>query len=438
MSTNKTLGEIPVLVESRKSINKLHWQRRAFQLSVMALLVLIPMSGLFRIDPIQGAFVILGRQIWFSDFGIVFGFWVAVACLLAMLYSVMGTVFCGWACPQNTMSEWANRMTHKLLGKRADISLDGSPMQLSAAKNRTLNWIILILLSAGVSALVALIPLFYFYDPILIWKFVSFQYDPGLAPSLHWIYTVFFLVILVDITMIRHFMCRFMCIYKVWQHTFKTRQTLHVAYDDTRSDECAKCNYCVSSCFLAIDPRKTDVYDTCINCGECITACDTLQARKETGKQGLLKFAMGERQGQSFAYFKTNVNDLFSRVSWTFPIFIIGVLLMAWGFWDYERYHLSAYRADTLQADKILDYRISVANKFYEPTRLYVSIEGLEQDAYTLQNDWVDFDTAGRINVKLSIRPDLPKGLHPILVRVKSEDGWEDSFRLQHFSAGSV
>ncbi len=438
MSSNKTLSEIPVVIESRKPSNKLHWQRRVFQLSVIALLVIIPMSGLFRIDPIQGAFVMLGRQIWFSDFGIVFGFWVAVACLLAMLYSVMGTVFCGWACPQNTMSEWANLMTHKLLGKRADVSLDGTPMQLSSAKNKTLNWTVLIALCAGVSALTALIPLFYFYEPILIWRFVTFQYDPGLAPSLHWIYTVFFLVILVDITMIRHFMCRFMCIYKVWQHTFRTRQTLHVAYDEARSDECAKCNYCVSSCFLDIDPRKTALYDTCINCGECITACDNLQVRKKSGKEGLLKFAMGEQQGQNFEYFKTNRSDLFSRVSWSFPIFILGVVLMTWGFWEYERYHVAAYRADTLQGDKILDYRISVANKFYEPTRLYVEVEGLEPQDYTLETDKVDFDTAGRLNVGLSIIPDLPKGLYRVLVRVKSEDGWEDTFRVHHFSAGNL
>jgi polyferredoxin len=438
MSSNKTLGEIPVVVESRKPGNKLHWQRRAFQLSVLALLVIIPMSGLFRIDPIQGAFVMLGRQIWFSDFGIVFGFWVMVACLLAMLYSMMGTVFCGWACPQNTLSEWANLMTHRLLGKRADLSLDGTPMQLSAAKNKTLNWAILILLCMGVSALMALIPLFYFYQPQLIWKFVTFQHDAGLAPSLHWIYTIFFLVILVDITMIRHFMCRFMCIYKVWQHTFKTRQTLHVAYDDTRANECAKCNYCVSSCFLGIDPRKTDIYDTCINCGECITACNTLQARKHSGKEGLLKFAMGERQGQSFSYFKTNMNDLFSRATWSFPIFLVGLLMVAWGFWDYQRYHIAVYRADTLQGDKIVDYRISVANKFYEPTRLYVAVEGLKQGEYTLQTRQVDFDTAGRINVGLNISPDLPKGLHPVLVHVKSEDGWEDTFRIQHFSSGDV
>ena len=99
-------------------------------------------------------------------------------------------------------------------------------------KNRPLNWLVLIALSAGVAAAVALIPLFYFYEPFLIWKFVTFQHDSGLAPSLHWIYTIFFLVILVDITMIRHFMCRFMCVYKVWQHTFKTKQTLHIAYCD--------------------------------------------------------------------------------------------------------------------------------------------------------------------------------------------------------------
>lgn len=440
MSSKKSLADIPVVVEGqspgRRPSQKLHWQRRAFQYSVLALLMIIPLSGLFRIDPIQGAFVVLDRQIWFSDFSIVFGFWIIFACLLAMLYSVMGTVFCGWACPQNTMSEWANNLTFKLLGKRAEVSLDGTPMQISHVKNRPINWLILFVLSALVSALLALIPLFYFYEPALIWKFVTFQHDPGLAPSLHWIYTVFFLVILVDITMIRHFMCRFMCIYKVWQHTFKTRQTLHIAYDESRKEECEKCNYCVTSCFLAIDPRKTDIYDTCINCGECVTACENLHARK--GGETLLRFAMGERQGSgSNAEFKTNVHNLFSRVTWSFPFLILGVVMFVWGLVSYERYHFAVYRDDTLQGAQILDYRISMANKFYEPARLHIEVEGLENDHYTLESDRVEFDTAGRINVELKISPDLAKGLHPVLVRVKSEDGWEESFRVQHFSGGA-
>ncbi len=436
MKSNKSLTDIPVVVESAKLSHKLHWQRRAVQYSVMLLLAVVPLSGLLRIDPIQGAFVIFDRQIWFSDFGMVFGIWVALASVLAMLYSLAGTIVCGWACPQNTLSEWANAMTFKLLGKRAEVSLDGSPMQLSSAKNSALNWTILLVLSALVSGAVALIPLLYFYEPSLIWKFISFQYDPRLAPSLHWIYMIFFLIIFVDITMIRHFMCRFMCIYKVWQHTFKTKQSLHIAYDEERSDECSKCNYCNSSCFLGIDPRQTDVYDTCINCGECVEACENLQRRKSTAKPGLLRFAMGERQGQDFTEFKTNVTDLFSRATWAFPVFVLGIGMMVWGAFDYERYHISAYRSDTLQGSEILDYRISVANKFYQPTHLDLSIEGLPEGSYTLETSRVDFQTAGRINVSLSISPGLPKGLHPVLVRVKSDDGWEESFRVQHLSIG--
>ncbi len=436
MSCNNTLNEIPVVVESRKPSYKLHWQRRGFQFFVLAMSLIIPMSGLFRIDPIQGAFVMLDRQIWFSNFGIVFGFWMVLAGLLVMLYSTLGTVFCGWVCPQNTISEWANQLTHKLLGKRADLSIDGTPMKLSMAKNKPLNWLVLTLILVFISAVIALIPLFYFYEPILIWKFISFQHDPGLAPSLHWIYMVFFLIVVVDITMIRHFMCRFMCIYKIWQHTFRTKQSLHIAYDNSRADECEKCNFCVSSCFLAIDPRQTDVYDTCVNCGECVEACNNLQARKQTGKNGLLKFAMGEQQGQNFANFKTNRNDLFARMSWVAPILLIGSLLMVWGVWDYQRYHVAADRADVMKADMIRDYRISVANKFYEPTRLHVAVEGLAPEFYTLQTDTVNFETAGRINVALNINPELPKGLYRVLVRVKSEDGWEDTFHIQHFSAG--
>ncbi len=435
MSANKALGKIPVVVESPKPTRRLHWQRRAFQFSVLLLAVLIPVTGLFRIDPIQGAFMVLGRQIWFSDFSIVFGLWIVIACALAMLYSVAGTVFCGWACPQNTLSEWANLMTFKLLGKRAELSLDGTPMRVAPAKNKFLNWLILVALFVLVSAVMALIPLLYFYEPEVIWKFMTFQHDARLAPSLHWIYTVFFLVILIDITMIRHFMCRFMCIYKVWQHTFKTRHTLHIDYDESRAAECEKCNYCVSSCFLGIDPRKTDLYDTCINCGECVTACHNLHARKGEGSS-LLKFAMGERKHDSDVAFKTNLNSLFARVRWVLPIMLLGVIMMVWGLVGYERYHVAVYRADTLQGDQILDYRISVANKYYEPAEVDLKVEGLDEGSYTLARDRVEFDTAGRINVELSLSPDLAKGLHPFLVRAKTADGWEETFRVHHYSAG--
>ncbi|HQT25885.1 MAG TPA: 4Fe-4S binding protein, partial [Burkholderiales bacterium] len=138
------LSKIPVkVIGTAKPGMKLHLARRAVQIGIIALAILIPASGLFRIDPVAGAFVVLNRQIWFSDFFLMFGLWIMVATSAVMLYSVAGTVFCGWACPQNTMAEWANHMTRKLLGKHAEVSLEGNAPIVAASKKKALNWIIL-------------------------------------------------------------------------------------------------------------------------------------------------------------------------------------------------------------------------------------------------------------------------------------------------------
>jgi polyferredoxin len=222
-----------------------------------------------------------------------------LACAMVMLYSTAGTVFCGWVCPQNTLAEWANNLTHKLLGKRANVSLEGDSPIVALAKNKLTNWLLLGSAFLAAAMFFALIPLFYFYPPDQVWSFVTFRSDARLASSLHYIYSICVLIIFLDIAVIRHFWCRFSCIYRVWQHSFKTKQTLHVAYDRSRADECARCNYCVSACFIDLDPRQTAVYDSCINCGECIDACDRLHAKQAI--PGLLRFEVRERSVRQYS-----------------------------------------------------------------------------------------------------------------------------------------
>jgi polyferredoxin len=431
MSGQNSLGSIPVVIEPSKASLKRHWQRRAFQLSFIAALILIPVTGLLRIDPIAGAFVVLDRQIWWSDFFIVFGLWVLIASSLVLVYSAVGTAFCGWACPQNTLSEWANQMTQKLLGKRAEIELDGSKMQIAAKKNKWLNWLVLSGLILAASMGFALIPLLYFYSPEVIWSFVTFQDDQRLAASLHYIYFIFVLITFIDVAFIRHFWCRFMCIYKVWQHGFKTKQTLHIAYDESRIAECAKCNYCVRACFIGIDPRKTNEYDTCINCGECITACDNLHAKKN--QSGLLTFKIGDQKATKFAMLSMRLSSLSSRVHWTLPFAGLGLAMFVWGVINYDPYHLAVYRADTLHGTEIRDYRVAVSNKMYGSAKVTVNIAGLKPDQYRLSEQIVQFEQAGRIDLQLHINAQLPKGIHSFLVQVESADGWKDSYRVQHF-----
>jgi len=434
MTTNSSFKQIPVRIAPKPADNRLHWMRRASQWGFVILAILVPVSGLFRIDPIAGAFVVLDRQIWWSDFFLVFGCWMVLASLLVVAYSSIGTAFCGWACPQNSLAEWANHMTRRLLGRRAEVSLGGEKMQVAGTKNRLLNWVLLTILLLLPSMLFALVPLFYFYEPDVILSFIIFRDDARLAPSLHYIFLIFTLVFFVDTAFIRHFWCRFMCVYKIWQHGFKTRQTLHVAYDKSRAEECAKCNLCRTACFIDIDPKDTDVYDTCINCGECISACNILQARK--GKPGLLSFRIGVHEGAApNRRWHSSLGGLSERLRWTTLLIAMGGFMFIWGLVSYQPYHLAVYRADVEKADHIQDYRVAVSRKLYKDASVRIEVQGLPEGSYILSQSRAEFDSVGRIDINLHVKDVLPPGIHGVLVKAVADDGWQDSFRVQHFVA---
>jgi len=425
MSSNDSLSNIPITVEPNNSGMSFHWRRRLVQFLFIAIAVIIPVSGLLRIDLVTGAFVVLDRQIWWADFFLIFGLWMLLASSLVMLYSTVGTAFCGWACPQNTLSEIANDWTYRLLGKRADLSVAGEQMKVASSKDRFVNWLLLGLIFLAMSMILAFIPLLYFYPPDVIWSFIIFRDDERLADSLHYIYFISMLVVLVDVCFIRHFWCRFMCVYRVWQHGFKTHQTLKLAYDETRSAQCEKCNYCSTVCFIGLDPCNTDMYDSCINCGECVDACNTLQAKK--GEKGLLSFVKGSTNKQR------NLASMSLRMRWTLPFSVLGLGMFIWGLVSYEYYHLAVYRADQQYATVISDYRIAVSNKLYRNAELKVSIEGFPEENYTLSDNVARFDSAGRIDLMIHMESNIPPGLHSFLVHVNSMDGWHDVYRVQHF-----
>lgn len=432
---SRSLQDIPVHIETAQPYRGLHWQRRAVQTLTIVLLLLIPLSGLFRIDPVDGAFVVLDRQVWFSDFDIVAGLWLAVSCSLILTYSMLGTAFCGWSCPQNTLAEWANMMTRKWLGKRAEVNLDGGPMRVSSGKNKAVNWLFLGILFVIVSMIAALVPLFYFYPPDVIWSFVSFRADDRLAPSIYWIYTIFALIMFLNVAFIRHFWCRFMCIYRVWQHSFKTRETLRIAYEPGHADECEHCNFCVTACIVEIDPRRTDTYDSCINCGECINACNQIRKARKTGTS-LLRFEAGLKENDQRIRAGKNVGSIVSRSRWALLLAAFGIVMFVWGIVHYQPHHFSVYRADTMHGGSPQEYRINIANKLYRPVRFSVSVEGLDSNSYQLSKRALTMPGTGRTDLQLRISKNLSKGLHSFLVRVQADDGWHDTFRVQHFSPG--
>ena len=432
MRSESTFKQIPIVHQTTRSID-LAWTRAAFRIGFITVLILVPLSGLFRID-VSSGFIILGHQIWFSDFAIVFGFWLSAACLLIMLYSSMGNVFCGWLCPQNTVSTWANKITSRLLGKRALLNWGDEPKteRVSSGKNKWSNWSLLGIRMLFTALFFAMIPMLYFFPPSAIWSFVTFQEDPRLAGSLYWIYTVFVFITFANIAVVRHYICRYMCIYRMWQYLFKTRDTLHIEYDAARNEDCVTCNFCEITCPVDIDPRNTLTYDSCINCGECITACNNIH--KKEGVKGLLSFKFGPRKGKRASNNTMRLSSLLRRASWVAPVFIFALSLLSWGIINYDPYHLSVYRAEMLNARQIQDYRINVSNKSYHPAAVSIQVEGLPEGSYSLDNRQLLFQTADRKDLNLHVNENLPDGLYTIIVRANSDDGWQQSLSIQHFT----
>ncbi len=433
LNAQEQLNRIPVMQEHVPGAQSVRGWRRASQYLVIMLLVLIPVSGLFRIDPMVGAFRLLDYQVWFADIFIVMGFWMMAATGLIFMYSWAGSVFCGWICPQNTVSEWANALTARLLGRRAlMMDVSGLKMQVARRKDVWLNKIILALAFLLVSMLIAIIPLLYFFEPAVIWSFLILQPAPE-AESLLWIYIVCILVVLVNVTVMRHLVCKYMCIYRVWQHSFKTRGTLHIAYDESRTDHCLNCSYCEDSCFLDIDPRQTEVFDSCINCGDCVAACDELHSKsKKMQGPGLLSFSFGEPEAG-----KSNLGSLLSRTKAASTGTLIGGLFFVLGVMSYQPYALVVDRADLMTGMTVFDYRINLANKRYQPAQMHLSIEGMPASMYRLEKDEVSWLTTGRQDIMLHFSPEIKKGLHRVTVLAESDDGWKDSFEVIYYAQGS-
>lgn len=417
-----------------------HHRRRLAQVLALVVIVLIPLTGLFRIDARAGAMVIFERQIWFSDFFLVFGVWIFLATMMVFLYSLAGTAFCGWVCPQNTTAEWANYLTRQLLGKRAEVSLDGAPVRVTLSKQRVLNWLLLALSFIAAAMVMSLVPLLYFFPPHVVWSFVSLAQDQDLPGSIYWIYTVFVLICLLDVTVLRHFWCRFICIYRVWQHSFKTRQTLHIAFDASRSADCATCHYCVTQCFIELDPRSTDVFDSCINCGECVDACNRMHAKQ--GKPGLLRFEFGARTPQTIVSAAANTSaqrnneySLLGRTRWTLPFTALGALLFMWGLWHYQSFHLAVDHDRDAALLSGSQYQIAIANKRYQPGQVHLSVSGLAASDYQLDATDLSLQPVEHRTVHLRLSPQLPHGLYRIIVRADSPDGWHDEMPIQHLSS---
>ncbi len=204
-------------------------------------------------------------------------FSLALTFFFLLITMLLGRVWCGWLCPQTTLTDLAEWFASRLgINTRKS---QGSP---GVVKKLTLHCAYLLL-----AFLVSANLLWYFIEPL--------DFLTGLASGqLHyatWICLVLVtLIIYLDLALVRRLMCSEFCPYGRFQTVLADQATLNLHLPSSELERCIKCNSCVRVCPMQIDIR--DGYQVqCINCGRCLDACRQVMSKRN--QPGLISYSFG-------------------------------------------------------------------------------------------------------------------------------------------------
>ncbi len=366
--------------------------RRLVQWALAILFLAAPALDLWRLDVINGRIYLFGRSLpWGQGYHFLL-FVLAVAFGVLLMNLVVGRVFCSWACPQNSASELADWLVAGRYG------LIGS------------------LLLPIVSVILGLATLMYFVPPrLVISQFLGSQ--PPLPLVLFAL--VLSLLIYMNISRIRHLYCRWACPYGLLQTGLSVPGALRVLYPRDQADPafCHECRACVEKCYMDINPMRLR-HDACLNCGDCLSACEAARAR--AGQPRILAFSFGPRGNGSLLRALADPRALVALV-----IFAVAIWVPVQG--------VMAPQADFSVTRHPAHYLIdedgrTVGNQFLvylsldrgSPRTFELTIDGLPA---SLEPDVITVVPGQNRTVPLRIRPTmkLPPGSYPFRIQAVSQ-----------------
>jgi len=256
--------------------------RRTFQWLTTLIIILLPWIqpggvSLVRIDIPSLSLHLFGQVLRIQELYLLLLFILAAGAAFLFITLIFGRLWCGWACPQTTLTdlaEWlAGRLKLKILANR----LQGALIQKFIA-----HFCYLLL-----ALLVAANLLWYFIEPQ---RFLSSLFTGTLHVGVFITFVVMTTIIYLDLALIRRLMCREFCPYGRIQSSFVDSATLTLHLPEQEKPRCIRCNSCVRTCPMGIDIRNGYQIE-CINCGRCLDACRRIMAKRD--EPGLIYYTFG-------------------------------------------------------------------------------------------------------------------------------------------------
>jgi polyferredoxin len=262
-----------------------------------AVVFLGPVLNLFRVDMLQQRLVFLEKSYSFEFKSILWlpiGFYGAVI-LIGIVSLIWGRLFCGWACPHNTLTEWTQTL-RAMVGRGQK-----PPWMKKIIRKHPLSKELFALasppLAIGLTFILSVLLSFYVVPPV--WGFhqyLSGHPHPALVCG-----NILFVLIGLFLLYAGHDFCRTCCPYGMGQSISAYQESsrwrpMEIRFNGDKTDDCKTCQACQMVCPVDIDPRdatltgvvKVGQFDGCFNCGECIDACKHLHSFKKA--PGLLAF----------------------------------------------------------------------------------------------------------------------------------------------------
>lgn len=231
-------------------------------------------------------FYIFSIELWPQDIWLLVVAMIAAAIALFLVSSVVGRVWCGYACPQTIWTDLFMLVERRIEGDRnARMKRDARPLTFDRAWRKIakhLAWIAIAFWTGGAVTM-------YFLDaPTIVGTFWTGAADANvyIATALLTAATYF----MAGWTRSEYF-CSYMCPWPRFQFAMSDEQTLSVTYRAWRGEprgkgkaergvlgDCIDCASCVHVCPVGIDIRD-GLQGECINCGLCMDACNHVMAR---------------------------------------------------------------------------------------------------------------------------------------------------------------